>query len=321
MGDRGAIQRHDDTCRIPAENAGGNYHRPWRAATSGRHAIIGGKSPLARAFMAKKPKPILRAPFLKRLTLLPERLQADRYPFNLPILEDGRLELTFDHPITFLIGDNGTGKSTLLEAIAAHCGFNLAGGDRNHSFTNGTVAMPLVSALRLSWLPKVTDGFFLRAESYFNFATFLDDNYADPEIPPPSRPRFGTKELHAQSHGQSFFALFGNRIGDERRGIYLLDEPEAALAPTRQIEFLALLRKWEQAGNFQFIIATHSPIIMSYPNATLLSFDGGKIRRIAYADTDHYRVTRRFLMDHESVLQQLFAEDDPDTQSDDASED
>jgi predicted ATPase len=181
--------------------------------------------------------------------------------------------------------------------------------------------MPLVSALRLSWLPKVTDGFFLRAESYFNFATFLDDNYADPEIGPPSRPRFGTKELHAQSHGQSFFALFGNRIGDERRGIYLLDEPEAALASARQIEFLALLRKWEQAGNFQFIIATHSPIIMSFPNATLLSFDGGKIRRMAYTDTDHYRITKRFLMDHESYLDRLFTPDDGDFLRNDAPED
>jgi predicted ATPase len=177
--------------------------------------------------MAKKSKTFLKAPFLKRLTLLPERLQTDGYPFNLPILESGSLELTFDRPITFFIGDNGTGKSTLLEAIAAHCGFNLAGGDRNHAFQNGPVAMPLVSALRLSWLPKVTNGFFLRAESYFNFATFLDQNYSDPDIPAPLRPRFGTKDLHAQSHGQSFFALFSNRIGDERRGIYLLDEPEA----------------------------------------------------------------------------------------------
>jgi predicted ATPase len=265
--------------------------------------------------MAKKSKSFLKAPFLKRLTLLPERLQADGYPFNLPILEDGKLELTFDRRITFFIGDNGTGKSTLLEAIAAHCGFNLAGGDRNHSFQNGPVAMPLVSALRLSWLPKVTDGFFLRAESYFNFATFLDENYADPEIGPPWKPRFGTKDLHAQSHGQSFFALFSNRIGDERRGVYLLDEPEAALAPARQIELLALLRKWEKAGNFQFIIATHSPIIMSYPSATLLSFDGGKIHPVQYTETDHYRVTRRFLMDHESYLQQLFAPDDDDRET------
>jgi predicted ATPase len=167
--------------------------------------------------------------------------------------------------------------------------------------------MPLVSALRLSWLPKVTDGFFLRAESYFNFATFLDENYADPEIGRPLRPCFGAKDLHAQSHGQSFFAAFSNRVGDERRGIYLLDEPEAALAPARQIEFLALLRKWEKAGQFQFIIATHSPIIMSYPGAALLSFDGGKVHPVEYTETDHYRVTRRFLMDHQGYLDRLFA--------------
>jgi predicted ATPase len=257
--------------------------------------------------MAKKSKSFLKAPFLKRLTLLPERLQTDGYPFTLPILEEGRLELTFERPITFFIGDNGTGKSTLLEAIAKHCGFNLAGGNRNHVFDGTPHDMPLANALRLSWLPKVTDGFFLRAESFFNFATFIDQNYK--EWPPPRR-RFGEKDLHEQSHGQSFFALFEHRVGDDRRAIYLLDEPEAALAPARQIEFLAMLRKWDAAGNFQFIIATHSPIIMSYPNAALLSFDGGKIRPMQYTDTDHYRVTRRFLMDHQSYLARLFAPED-----------
>lgn len=259
--------------------------------------------------MARKSKPILRAPFLKRLTLLPERLHADGYPFNLPILEDGKLELTFDRPITFFIGDNGTGKSTLLEAIAKHCGFNLGGGSRDHAFGGVPHDMPLANALRLSWLPKVTDGFFLRAESFVNFATYIDEVSPAEQM---RRPRYGSKRLHAQSHGQSFFALFENRVGDDRRAIYLLDEPEAALAPARQIEFLALLHAWEKAQNFQFIIATHSPIIMSYPNARLLSFDGAKIRRVEYTDTDHYRITRRFLMDHHRFLERLFAPDEGD---------
>jgi predicted ATPase len=270
--------------------------------------------------MAKKSKSFLKAPFLKRLTLLPERLQTDGYPFNLPILEEGKLELTFDRPITFFVGDNGTGKSTLLEAIAKHCGFNLAGGDRNHSFQSGPMDMPLASALRLSWLPKVTDGFFLRAESYFNFATFLDDNYADPEIGRPSRPRFGTKELHAQSHGQSFFALFSNRIADGRRGSTSWTNRRLPSPPRGRSNFLRCCTSGRRRANFQFIIATHSPIIMSYPSAVLMSFDGGKVHPVQYTETDHYRVTRRFLMDHQGYLDRLFAPEG-DEEIDEARED
>ena len=265
--------------------------------------------------MAKKSKSVLKAPFLKRLTLLPERLQTDGHPFDLPILEGGRLELTFDRPLTFFVGDTGTGKSTLLEAIARLCGFSVLGGARNQASRDKADGPDLASALRLSWLPKVTTGFFLRAESFFDFASYID------EMGPEAQEPYGRKSLHAQSHGQSFFSLFENRLRGARQAIYLLDEPEAALSPQRQIEFLGLLRRWEESGSIQMIIATHSAIIMSYPRATLLSFDGGRIRPARYTETDHYRVTRRFLMDHESVLQQLFAEDDPDAQSDDAAQD
>ena len=170
-------------------------------------------------------------------------------------------------------------------------------------------------ALRLSWLPKVGKGFFLRAESFFDFASYID------EMGPEGQEPYGGKSLHARSHGQSFFALFENRLRGARQAIYLLDEPEAALSPHRQIEFLGLLRAWEEPGNLQMIIATHSPIIMSYPGATLLSFDGGRIRPIEYTETDHYRVTRRFLMDHEDYLDRLFAPDDADEGGDEATED
>ena len=254
--------------------------------------------------MVKKSKSFLKAPFLKRLTLLPERLQTGDYPFNLPILEEGRLELTFDRPVTFFIGDNGTGKSTLLEAIAKHCGFGLGGGSRHHQFSGGARDQPLAQSLRLSWLPKVSEGFFLRAESFFNFASYIDA-VSDPGS-------YGGTPLNEQSHGQAFLAWFRNRFHVRRPTIYLLDEPEAALSPTRQLEFLRMLREWDVSGLAQFIIATHSPIIMSYPGATLLSFDGGRIEPTPYTQTDHYRITRRFLMDHESVLRQLFAEDDGD---------
>jgi len=256
--------------------------------------------------MAKKAPSVLKAPFLKRLTLLPERMQADDYPFNLPILEGGRLALGFDRPITFFVGDNGTGKSTLLQAIARQCGFSVLGGGRNQASRDRTDGPDLASTLRLSWLPKVTKGFFLRAESFFDFASYID------EMGPEGQEPYGGKPLHAQSHGQSFFALFENRLRGARQAIYLLDEPEAALSPQRQIEFLGLLRAWEEPRNVQMIIATHSPIIMSYPGAALLSFDGGRIRPARYTETDHYRVTRRFLMDHESVLRQLFSAADTD---------
>lgn len=162
----------------------------------------------------------------------------------------------------------------------------------------------LAAALRLSWLPKVTTGFFLRAESFFDFASYID------ELGPEGQKPYGGKSLHAQSHGQSFFALFENRLNHRRRpAIYLFDEPEAALSPQRQIEFLGLLRAWETSRMAQLIIATHSPIIMSYPGAALLSFDGGRIHPVDYRETDHYRVTRRFLMDPDSVLTQMFADD------------
>jgi predicted ATPase len=250
---------------------------------------------------SSKQRAILKAPFLKRLALLPERMQTDEYPFNLPILDGGRLALTFERPVTFFIGDNGTDKSTLLEAIARQAGFGLGGGSRHHQFGGDAHDMPLADALRLSWLPKVTDGFFLRAESFFNFANFMDEV---------SEARFyGGRELQKQSHGQAFMAWFKNRFGGRNPSLYLLDEPEAALSPQRQIEFLKLLKRWDESGRFQIVIATHSPIIMSYPNATLLSFDGGRIREAHYTDTEHYKVTRDFLLDHESHLERILAAD------------
>jgi predicted ATPase len=252
---------------------------------------------------SSKRRAVLKAPFLKRLTLLPERMQADDYPFNLPVLDGGRLALTFERPVTFFIGDNGTGKSTLLEAIARQAGFGLYGGGRNQAYRDASDKLPLAGALRLSWLPKVSKGFFLRAESFFDFATYID------EMGPEAWAPYGGKSLHAQSHGQSFFALFENRFGGSHQAILLLDEPEAALSPQRQIEFLKLLQRWDESGRFQLIIATHSPIIMSYPNATLLSFDGGRIREARYTDTEHYRVTREFLLDHETYLERVLADD------------
>jgi len=250
-------------------------------------------------FSAPAAQTALRAPFLKKVSLLPERAGGEGFPFDLPILGGGRFELSFDLPVTFFVGENGTGKSTVLEAIAAQCGFDPGGGSQQHRYGGATPVNELARALRLSWLPKVTSGFYLRAESFFNFASYIDEA---------GNPQFwGDRSLHGQSHGESFLTLFRHRFTGERRSLYLLDEPEAALSPRRQIEFLGLLRQWERTGNAQFIIATHSPIILSYPNAHLFSFDGGTVHATRFEDTEHYRVTRSFLLDPAAHLAALFA--------------
>jgi predicted ATPase len=248
---------------------------------------------------------LLRPPFLRKLVLQPERFAGIGYPFDLPILCKGRLSLEFERPITLFVGENGTGKSTLLEAIAAQIGFNIGGGSRDHAY-GGTPAEPgLAGAMRLSWLPKVTNGFFLRGESYFNFATYIDEIRRDPRWTQAIAASYGERELHGQSHGQSLLALFGKRFGTFGRVIYLLDEPETALSPSRQLAFLKLLRRWERSGRAQFIIASHAPIILSYPGADLLCFDGGRIRRTSLQETEHWRVTRDFLADPETALAAL----------------
>ncbi|HUC62579.1 MAG TPA: AAA family ATPase [Alphaproteobacteria bacterium] len=245
----------------------------------------------------------LSAPFLRRLALVPERMAPGGYPFDLPILQQGRLEIAFEKRVTILVGENGTGKSTLLEAIAHQSGFNVFGGNRNHGYRPGQGATvdvaPLSRALRLSWLPRMTSGFFLRAESFFEFAAYLDAGGGSFE----ARQSHGRQSLHALSHGESFLALFQERFG--ARGIYLLDEPEAALSPSRQLAFIALLKDMEESGDVQFIIATHAPMLMAYPGAEVLQIKDGEILAVDYRDTDHYRLMRRFLEDPAQYLAHL----------------
>jgi predicted ATPase len=255
--------------------------------------------PMARTAVKSK----LPAPFLRRLALIPERMTPDGYPFDLPILQEGRLEIAFDKRVTILVGENGTGKSTLLEAIAHQSGFNVFGGNRNHGYRpekSGAVDVaPLSKALRLSWLPRMATGFFLRAESFFDFATYLDGGGGSFE----ARQSHGRSSLHALSHGESFLALFQARFG--ARGIYLLDEPEAALSPSRQLAFLALVKNMEETGDAQFIIATHAPMLMAYPGAQVLQIKDGEIFEVDYRDTDHFRLMRRFLEDPAKYLAYL----------------
>lgn len=238
--------------------------------------------------------------------MLPEYVGTTTYPFSLPIFNGRPFDLAFDRPITLFVGDNGTGKSTLLEAIARHCGFNLGGGSRDNAYATDAADMPLAEALRFSWLPKVTNGFFLRAESYFNFASYIEGLRAEGH--PGIAETWGDTGLHDQSHGQSLITLFRRRLGSDRRALYLLDEPEAALSPKRQLEFLALLHDWAESGNIQAIVVTHSPILMGFPDATLLSFDGGRIREVGYRDIDHYRLTLDFLADPEDGFARAVAD-------------
>ena len=238
-----------------------------------------------------------RSPFLQNVRTLPEKIDAAAYPFAIPAFSRG-IDLTFTGPVTFFVGENGSGKSTLLEALAEGCGFNPEGGSRDHHRDTAAGRSLLLEALRLTWRPKVTKGFFLRAESFYNFATYIE-GVSDMGA-------YGGRSLHAQSHGESFLALFANRFD---QGVFILDEPEAALSPQRQLSFLKIIHDLAAAGRAQFLIATHSPIILAYPGAVLFSLDGDAIEEIAYRDTKHFLITRDFLSSPERFFKHLFADD------------
>jgi len=247
---------------------------------------------------------------LKKLTLLRERVQDwEIYPFSVPALR-GLREVTFQSRICFFAGENGTGKSTLLEAIAEHYGLGREGGNRN--FRNETTESnhsidPLVKALRLSFDNRTGAGFFLRAESFFNTASHIDKLDEEPGAGPPISAFYGGRSLHTRSHGETFFTVLDLKF--RRNGLFLLDEPEAALSPQRQLSFLVLihdvLREFKDA---QFVISTHSPVLLAYPKAQILSFDDGKIHEIDYEQTGSFQVAHRFLNHRKEFLEELFAD-------------
>ncbi|MBO0586298.1 AAA family ATPase [Sporosarcina sp. E16_8] len=238
--------------------------------------------------------------FLKKITLLHKETQSEKeYPFSIPSIRS-LTELDLTNSITFFVGENGSGKSTLLEGIADLCGFNAAGGGRNNTYEVDASESALSDYLRLSWMPKVTNGFFLRAESFYHFASHVDEMAKEPYG---SYRDYGGKSLHHQSHGESFLSLFLNRFNG--KAIYLLDEPEAALSPQRQLSFLRIMHDLVREENCQFIIATHSPIILGYPDATILSFDDGAIKETEYEMTEHYQITKYFLDHREKFLKDI----------------
>ena len=245
------------------------------------------------------PSPVVAgSPFLTRVTLREDRVEAGVYPFNIPLLTDG-LDLGFSTPVTFLVGENGAGKSTLLEALAWAAGFSAQGGNRDNAYAEGADGHALGRALSLSWRQKVAGGFFLRAETFFNFATYL-------ETVGSTFRAYGGRSLHTQSHGEAFLSLFQHRFED---GLYFLDEPEAALSPQRQLAFLGILHSLTAPRMAQFIIATHSAMLLTFPGANILSLDGSGIRPVSYDETDHYRITKDFLDTPQRFYRHLLSEE------------
>ena len=226
----------------------------------------------------------------------------DAFPYSLPALRHlHSLEL---HPrATFVVGENGSGKSTLLEGIAIAAGFNAEGGTKNFRFHTRRSHSPLHECLTLvKSARRARDGFFLRAESFFSVATEIENLDAEPAPAPPIINSYGYKSLHEQSHGESFFALMNNRFGGQ--GFYVLDEPEAALSPTRQLAMLVRLHELVRDKS-QFVIATHSPILMAYPDAWIYQIGKNGLERVEYEQTEHYVVARRFLADPRGQMKGL----------------
>lgn len=237
--------------------------------------------------------------YLAEIQLKPTApLEPPAFPFTLPAIRS--LERLILHPnVTFLVGENGSGKSTLLEAIAVGMGFNPEGGSRNFNFATRASHSSLHEHLRLvRGIDRPRDGFFLRAESFYNVSSEVERLGV--------LRSYGGTSLHEQSHGEAFLSLFMHRFG--RDGFYVLDEPEAALSPQRQLALLSRLH--DLVGqSCQFVIATHSPILMAYPNATIYAFGEHGISQVAYEDTEHYRVTRDFLANPARMLRVLMGEE------------
>ncbi|HZS37035.1 MAG TPA: AAA family ATPase [Polyangia bacterium] len=248
--------------------------------------------------------------FLRSVTLVRELVPSfAAYPFSIPAIE--RLQTLKLHPkVTFLIGENGSGKSTLIEAIAVAAGFNAEGGSKNFRFATRASHSELYKSLRLArGIKRERDGFFLRAESYFNLATNIEE--LDREGGGPSiMAAYSDVSLHEQSHGESFLALATRRL--RGNGLYIFDEPEAALSPTRQLTLLKVIDELVQKKSSQFVIATHSPILMAYPDSDIYSLSSKGIKAVRYEDTEHYQVTRDFLVNRERFFKHLFAPDGDD---------
>ncbi len=249
--------------------------------------------------MAKRKRSTnLAAPFLTRLTVKAEMLEGQvGYPFDQPWLNDD-FELEFETPVTVIVGENGTGKSTLIEALAALAGYDPAGGGKGYAAVDHSAALDrsgadLADALRAGWLPKVTDGWFFRAETFFSVARWLDTLGG------------AAPDYLSRSHGEGFIELFGDRM--RQQGFFLMDEPESALSPRRQLELLRFLAEIQQEARAQVILATHSPLLMAIPGADVLRLTRHGFERVAYRETPHFRLMQDFFVDPEGFVAEVIA--------------
>ena len=219
------------------------------------------------------------------------------YPFNIPILRETS-ELTFRRPVAFFVGENGSGKSTLLDAITRKCGIHIWDKPRRHIAHNNPYETRLADYITVTWANGSVPGSLFRAETFRDFADFLDDI----ALCDPGRLKYhGGRILNTLSHGEAILTYFSGRY--HIKGLYFLDEPESALSPSAQVKFLKLLRRLEAGGHAQFIMATHSPILLAYPGAQIFSFDSPRIEEVDYEDTVHYKLYKQFFTDRSAFLE------------------
>ncbi len=238
--------------------------------------------------------------YIKKISLKKEFIPSYKiYPLNLPVVKRFS-ELEFHPNVTFIVGENGMGKSTLLEGLAVSLGFNPEGGTLNFNFSNFDSHSDLHEYLRVAkGVQRPKDSFFFRAETFYNLATNIEELDQDPYAGGKVIDSYGGRSLHEQSHGESFFAAFMNRF--QGKGLYILDEPESALSPLRQISMLSRMHELVSQGS-QFIISTHSPILMAYPDAKIVELTDKGMVETDLEHTEHYRVMKQFFDDRDRLL-------------------